>query len=112
MPEEALRQVVLNLALNALDATPLATDPPDAFRVRLAAATLEGVVEVRVEDRGAGVAAVDRERIFQPFFSTKPGRPGGLGLAISRGLVERAGGRLDVVEAPGGGACFRLRFAR
>lgn len=118
MPDESLRQVVLNLALNALDATPAAGSPgdsrdaSDAARVRLAAAAADGVVEVRVEDRGSGVAASDRERIFQPFFSTKPERPGGLGLAISRGLVERAGGRLDVVEAPGGGACFRLRFAR
>jgi two-component system C4-dicarboxylate transport sensor histidine kinase DctB len=117
MPEESLRQVVLNLALNALDASSAAADPgsvrsaSNAARVRLAALTAEGVVVVRVEDRGRGVAPADRERIFQPFFSTKPERPGGLGLAISRGLVERAGGRLDVVDAPGGGACFRLRFA-
>lgn len=110
MPEESLRQVVLNLALNALDATSARGTASGAGRVRLVAEAREGVVEVRVEDGGAGVVPADRERIFQPFFSTKPGRPGGLGLAISRGLVERAGGRLDVVDAPGGGACFRLRF--
>jgi signal transduction histidine kinase len=111
MAEESLRQVVLNLALNALDATP-GERGADPGRVRLAAARAGDGVEVRVEDQGPGVPSADRERIFQPFFSTKPGRPGGLGLAISRGLVERAGGRLEVVDAAGGGACFRARFAR
>lgn len=111
MPDESLRQVVLNLALNALDATPAGGVPGEPARVRLAGASIAGAVEVCVEDQGGGVELADRERIFQPFFSTKPDRPGGLGLAISRGLVERAGGRLDVVDAPGGGACFRLRFA-
>jgi signal transduction histidine kinase len=60
-----------------------------------------------VADHGAGVPAVDRERVFLPF-ERGPTRVGGsgLGLAIARGLVEANGGRLSVEEAPGGGARF------
>ena len=78
-------------------------------RVRLVASDGAGL-EVRVEDQGPGVRPELRQRVFEPFFTTRAARPGGLGLAISRRLVESAGGALDVVDAEGGGAAFRLRF--
>jgi signal transduction histidine kinase len=96
--------VVLNLVLNALDAT------PRGGRVRLALRAAGGEAELRVEDEGPGVAPELRERVFEPFFSTKPDAPGGLGLAISRRIAEEAGGALRLEDAPGGGSCFALRL--
>jgi signal transduction histidine kinase len=105
MSDDGLRQVVLNLALNAIDATRC------GGCVRLVAALAPGGVEVRVEDEGPGVPATLRERVFEPFFSTKGGRPGGLGLAISRRIVEEAGGVLAITDRIGGGAAFRFTLA-
>ena len=104
--EDRLRQVVLNLALNAIDAT------PQGGRVRLTARRDEAGVEVLVEDQGPGVPPELRLRIFEPFFSTKGDRPGGLGLTISRRIVEESGGSVAVDERPGGGAIFRVRLQR
>jgi two-component system sensor histidine kinase MprB len=67
--------------------------------------------EVVVRDRGPGVPAADRPFIFDRFYRSESarGRPGsGLGLAIVRQVAENHGGRIEVEEARGGGACFRL----
>jgi signal transduction histidine kinase len=105
MSEDELRQVILNLVLNAIDAAPRGS------RVRIVARRARGgALELRVEDEGPGVPAELRERIFEPFFSTRPDRPGGLGLSISRRLVEQAGGTLRALERDGGGAAFRARW--
>jgi signal transduction histidine kinase len=63
---------------------------------------------LEVQDEGPGIPASLRERIFQPFFSTREERPGGLGLAISRRIVEEAGGHLSVEPGPEGGSLFRV----
>jgi len=101
---DSLRQVVLNLVLNALDAT------PRGGRVRVAAAAAAGGAELRVEDEGPGIPAALRERVFEAFFSSKADAPGGLGLAISRRIVEEAGGSIAAGDGPGGGGCFRIRL--
>jgi signal transduction histidine kinase len=65
-----------------------------------------------VVDHGSGVAPVDREKIFEPFWRRDAKRKGaGLGLAISKNLVELMGGSLSVEETPGGGATFRISLA-
>jgi signal transduction histidine kinase len=102
LDEDSLRQVLINLVLNAIEATP----PRGA--VRLHAEGGAGGVELSVEDEGPGVAPEHRARVFEPFFSTRADRPGGLGLAICRRIAEEAGGRIDVEDAPGGGARFRV----
>jgi signal transduction histidine kinase len=104
---DSLRQVLLNLALNAIEAA------PEAGRVRIAAAQQGGRVEIAVEDDGPGVPEALRERVFEPFFSTKS-KPGGLGLAITKRLVEDAGGSIEVEgRAPSGSRfCVRLPVAR
>lgn len=104
--EDSLRQVVLNLLFNALDAT------PPGGTVRLRARSCADQTEILVEDEGAGVPEALRAKVFEPFFSTKEDRPGGLGLAICQRLVEEAGGEISVEDRAGGGAAFRVRLAR
>jgi signal transduction histidine kinase len=76
--------------------------------VRLAARERGSAIEIDVEDAGPGVPPALRERIFEPFFSTRADRPGGLGLAISKRIVEEAGGSIAVEDAPEGGSRFRV----
>ena len=98
-----LRQVLLNLVTNALHA--VARD-----------GTVEIVVEdgpehasIAVVDSGPGIAEEHIEHIFEPFFTTKKeGHGTGLGLAVSRGIVEKLGGRLEVENRPGSGCTFRV----
>lgn len=100
-----LRQAVLNLALNAIEAC----EPGDRVFVR-AYETQDGDATARVveiADTGPGIPAETVEQIFQPFFTTKPTGTG-LGLAVADHIVKAHGGRLAVESAPGRGAAFRL----
>jgi two-component system sensor kinase FixL len=63
-------------------------------------------VVVDVADRGPGVAEADRQRVFEPFFSTKDST--GLGLSVCHSIVREHGGELLVLPRPGGGAIFRM----
>ena len=102
--DDALRQVVLNLGLNAIDVT------PSGGCVRLRAHGAEDRVVIVVEDEGPGIPSKLVSRIFEPFVSTKEDRPGGLGLAITRRIVEEAEGTIEVTERPQGGSAFTLRL--
>lgn len=73
--------------------------------------TAESVVAVRVQDTGPGIREEDLDRVFDPFFTTKePGKGTGLGLSICARLAEGMGGRMNVENAPGGGARFIIRL--
>ncbi|MGH8681002.1 MAG: PAS domain S-box protein [Burkholderiales bacterium] len=99
-----LQQVALNLLVNAFDAM---KDCPAHQRHVVVRATADGtrMVKVAVRDRGTGLGADDLERVFQPFYTTK--REGlGMGLAISRAIIEAHGGRLWVENNPDRGATF------
>jgi PAS domain S-box-containing protein len=104
VPAAVLRQIVYNLVQNAIDAS-----PPEQV-VRISAIATNRTLEIRVSDKGPGVAPEMRERIFEPFFSTKDLRQRtsgmGLGLALVKRTVAAAGGRINVEQAPGGGALF------
>jgi signal transduction histidine kinase len=110
--EDALRQVLLNLALNAIDASADRDSRGETGRIEIRARRTRAGVAIEVCDRGPGVPRALRERIFEPFFSTKPERPGGLGLAISRRIVAEAGGRIGVHDTRGGGATFRVELPK
>jgi signal transduction histidine kinase len=104
MDRDALHQVVLNLAMNAIDAT-----PPGGC-VELLAVAAEGAARIACDDQGPGIPRELRERVFEPFFSTKADRPGGLGLAIARRLVLDSGGTLRVEDRRGGGTRIALAW--
>ncbi len=102
-----LQQVVINLLMNAIEATPA------GGRIALAArpdarpgATPR--VEIQVTDSGVGISAEHLPRVFDPFFTTKPpGQGTGLGLAICRDIVREHGGAIDVDSRVGGGTTVR-----
>lgn len=103
-----LRRALANLLRNAAEATPPERwHEPDA--VVLAGARSAREVALSVWDRGPGVDAAARERIFLPFFSSKPGGSG-FGLAIVARIAELHGGTVEVSDRPGGGAVFTLRL--
>jgi two-component system nitrogen regulation sensor histidine kinase GlnL len=109
--EQMIRQVLVNLVKNAIEASPpggrvqlevIPVDPADASRARA------GFV---VRDRGPGIRAEDLAHLFEPFF-TRKSQGTGLGLYVSHGFVERHGGRLRVENRPGGGTRFRVDLPR
>jgi PAS domain S-box-containing protein len=99
-----LREVFANLVLNAVDAL------PRGGAIRLGVRMAGAQVIATVEDDGIGMSAETRERLFEPFFSTKGEGGSGLGLAIVFGIVERHNGTIAVESTPGRGTCFRLSF--
>jgi signal transduction histidine kinase len=106
---DALRQVLLNLCVNAIEAC----SEGGAVRVTARRRSQGGSatsLEIWVEDDGPGISEADRELVFEPFHTQRSDAPGGLGLAISRRLAEEAGGRLFVAQAADGGARFVLRL--
>ena len=102
--ERRFRQVVFNLLSNAVKFT------PEGGSIVVASARVDGEVQVSVTDTGPGIAPEDQERIFEEFQQTDVGveqREGtGLGLALSKRLVELHGGRIWVESEPGHGSRF------
>lgn len=102
-----LQQLLLNLVVNGMDAM-RDVDPSD--RTLDIRGRLDGdVVALSVADRGAGISADQGARIFEAFYTTKP-HGMGLGLAISRSIVEAHGGRLSAETTAGRGATFTIRL--
>ena len=108
--ERRIRQVIFNLLSNAVKFTPA------GGAVDVSAAQVNGEVRVSVTDTGPGIAAEDHERIFEEFQQTEAGveqREGtGLGLALSKRLVELHGGRIWVDSELGQGKHVRVHAAR
>lgn len=101
LADEQLVQVLLNLLLNAADAV-----PAQGGRIDVRAKRYDQGVRVEVEDNGSGIAPEIRDRLFEPFTTTKEvGKGTGLGLAVCRGLLEGAGGSINA-EAGAVGARF------
>jgi PAS domain S-box-containing protein len=101
-----LSQVLINLIINGMDA--IVDSSCGQRRVIVEArAGHDDSVEVAVTDSGAGIAPESMKRIFEPFFTTKAGGMG-LGLCISRAIIEAHGGRLWAENSSQGGATFRI----
>lgn len=106
-----IHQVVLNLLVNAQQALEQAGGEDRKIIVGIAVEQEKGTVALTIDDNGPGVPEAIRSRIFDPFFTTKPQGAGtGIGLAVSKGLVEAHGGSLTLGDAPDGGARFVIRL--
>jgi two-component system sensor histidine kinase BaeS len=107
-----LERALANLVRNALEHT------PSGGRVDVAVFAENGVVGVRVQDGGEGIAANDLPRIWERFYRAEKSRRrsssgadgAGLGLAIVKGIVEAHGGTVEAASAPGSGATFTVRL--
>jgi len=105
--EGALVLAVSNLVRNSIEAS-----PPDR-PVTVSARGDPEAVEIRVDDAGPGVPAELRERVFEPFFTTRSHRGGtGLGLAITRDMIARQGGEVRLEESPQGGTRAIIRLPK
>jgi signal transduction histidine kinase len=99
--EAELSQVLINLAINALHAT------PEGGQVALHTALQGATVRMRVVDNGSGMSPAQQKRLFEPFFSTKEGGTG-LGLTTCQRIVEEHGGKIEVESIQGQGSSFNL----
>jgi len=102
--DDGLRQVLLNLVLNAIEAS-----PPESV-IRVTHEVDDDALWLYIDDEGPGIAEGDRERVFEARGATSSGT--GLGLAVSRRLVDEAGGRLEVERSPSDGARLSLWLPR
>jgi signal transduction histidine kinase len=107
--QERIEQLFVNLLLNAAQAIPEGQAHENEIRVEVRALPGQGTAIVRIEDTGTGIPLEVQERIFQPFFTTKPiGQGTGLGLSICRGIVTALGGQISFESEPASGTTFRV----
>jgi two-component system NtrC family sensor kinase len=102
-----LRQVVLNLMTNALHAV------DKGGRIEVSAFADDEVLSISISDNGCGIAPENMDKIFNPFFTTKPpGQGTGLGLSMCHTLITGMKGEIRVKSQPGQGATFTVRLPR
>jgi len=108
---EKLRRVIINLVGNALDALEQADTPRPRIEVA-AGENLAGTeVWMRIRDNGPGIEPAAAQKVFNPFYTSKPGGTG-LGLALSKKVVDAHGGSIELQSTPGAGSEFLLTFPK
>jgi signal transduction histidine kinase len=103
MDGEQVKQALLNLVINAIQATPA------GGIITLSSSLSSGCVRLTVQDSGPGIPASVKHQLFTPFVTTKEGGTG-LGLAIAFSLVKQHGGTINASDAPGGGSVFQIEM--
>jgi signal transduction histidine kinase len=98
-----LKQVMINLVKNGMEAVSETPDPSLTISVK----RIMDHLSIEVTDNGPGIPAEILEKVFVPFFSTKP-EGSGIGLSLSRQIIRNHGGQLSVTSEPGRGTCFRV----
>lgn len=104
---DQIKQVLMNVIHNAIDASPMDGAPIVVSAVELSSRERRGMV-VKVKDAGVGIAPGPLSRVFEPFFTTGKRHGTGLGLAICRNIVEAHGGDIHMTSEPGQGATVRI----
>ena len=100
-----LNQAIMNLISNSIDAM------PSGGQLRISTGAQGALYSIVVTDSGPGIPAALRERVLEPFFTTKPvGQGTGLGLSITYSIVRKHEGTIELSEPPGGGASIAIRF--
>ncbi len=99
-----LREALINVMLNALDAM------PDGGRLTIKTEQQDSWVVCSVKDTGVGIPPEMKHKIFDPFFSTKGAKGTGLGLSVTYGIVTRHGGKIEVESTVGKGTTFQIKF--
>ena len=99
-----LSQILMNLLLNAAQATPAGGDITISAGMEQSA----GIVELRVRDSGTGIPSDILPHVFEPFFTTKRGKGTGLGLSISQSYIRSHGGDIQLESTPGAGTTVRV----
>lgn len=98
-----INQVVMNLLVNAAHAI------DDFGRITVRTRHQQDTVVIEVEDTGQGISPDNLNRIFEPFYTTKPiGKGTGLGLSLSFNIIEKHSGRIEAESEVGKGSCFRI----
>ncbi len=103
---DQLKQALWNLGLNAIQAMQMGGQISFAIR-RLGSKNGDGWVAIELTDTGRGIPPGEVDRIFDPFYTTRPGGTG-LGLAITQKIIDNLGGRIEVTSREGGGSTFRV----
>jgi len=100
---QLVQEVIMNLLINAIDAS------QEGGRITVRSSTDSGLVKLEVTDEGHGIGRKDLDRIFDPFFTTKKtGEGTGLGLSICLSIIQAGGGTIDVDSEPGRGSTFTI----
>ena len=98
-----IRQVIINLVTNAIQAV------DNGGKVKITINQPNGEIKITVQDNGPGIPKENLDKIFEPFFSTKaPGQGTGLGLSVSRNIMDKLGGQISVVSRIGEGTVFTI----
>ena len=97
-----LREVVINILLNAFDAM------PSGGTVTIRTLLLDAFVMITIADTGTGMSRITKQRLFEPFYTTKKKKGTGLGLSISYGIIKKYGGDITINSEEGAGATFTI----
>jgi PAS domain S-box-containing protein len=103
--KDQIEQALINLTLNAIEAT----DPGGEITITTRFDAKTNIIEISVSDTGVGIPFENMDKIFDPFFTTTEGGTG-LGLAVTHGIVEQHGGTIEAANNPGPGTCFTIRL--
>jgi len=101
--EDQIRQIFINLTLNAIQAM------PDSGKLKIASRERMECIEVEFTDTGCGITKENLKRLFDPFFTTKP-KGIGLGLAVVKRIIEKHNGSIQVKSKPGEGSTFTVKL--
>jgi signal transduction histidine kinase len=99
-----LREVLLNIILNSIDAM------PEGGRITFKTGHEDSYVSIEASDEGIGMPEHIRQRVFDPFFTTKGVQRSGLGLSISYGIIHRHHGEIEVKSQEGMGTTFLIKL--